>query len=505
MDPEVVLGETTTVEVSLSRDAIAATAGRTSAGAGAVRIDAGTKLLVQIVPRANIALVPGTEARVEIDPPEAGQPAVIYFDVVGAHEGNGEIWVIVRQRQMGVARLVLRPAVVASRSPQSRDRAAAASDVVAAPPLAEPLDQLDIFEQTIGNTIQYLFQLEMPSLNLLRLFRSPPLETSRDDYVTALYKEIETRHVSSYSEASKRTDVAAFTAQLQAQGVALFDRLFPFELQQMLWKYRDTIRSVRVVSTEPFIPWEIVHLREPGVPLDRTAPTRFLGQMGLVRWLHDVDGLPPTSLAVRRGKARYMIPDYVDPRLRLPATVNERLFLEQTFAATAIEPQPVPLQDALSTPDSFDLLHLACHGEADLKAIAGARLLLQGRDEEEIVQTSIDVTTVETFANMRGADGAQPLVFLNACQAGRAGYQLSGIGGFAHAFLRGGAGAFIGTLWSVGDQPAFFFGKAFYEALDGGATLSEAAIAARDAARYDDATWLAYVVYGHPHARLQRG
>ena len=55
------------------------------------------------------------------------------------------------------------------------------------------------------------------------------------------------------------------------------------------------------------------------------------------------------------------------------------------------------------------------------------------------------------------------------------------------------------------DQPAFFFGKAFYESLRTGATVAEAAIAAREAARQDDATWLAYVVYAHPHATLTVG
>ena len=49
------------------------------------------------------------------------------------------------------------------------------------------------------------------------------------------------------------------------------------------------------------------------------------------------------------------------------------------------------------------------------------------------------------------------MVVLNACQVGRTGYQSTSIGGFAEAFLKGGAGAFVGTLWSVGDQPPSTF------------------------------------------------
>lgn len=54
------------------------------------------------------------------------------------------------------------------------------------------------------------------------------------------------------------------------------------------------------------------------------------------------------------------------------------------------------------------------------------------------------------------------LVVLNACQAGRAGIQLDSIGGFAEAFIHAGPGAFISSLWSVGDEPAATFPTEFY-------------------------------------------
>jgi CHAT domain-containing protein len=96
------------------------------------------------------------------------------------------------------------------------------------------------------------------------------------------------------------------------------------------------------------------------------------------------------------------------------------------------------------------------------------------------------------------------MVVLNACQIGRANYKLTGIGGFAQAFLDRGAGAFVGTLWSVGDSPARTFTERLYSELLGGQTLAQASIAAREAARQaGDATWLAYVVYGHPHLRVE--
>ena len=61
------------------------------------------------------------------------------------------------------------------------------------------------------------------------------------------------------------------------------------------------------------------------------------------------------------------------------------------------------------------------------------------------------------------------------------------------------------TLWAVGDGPALSFTKAFYEALLSGKTLAASSIAARHAAQAaQEATWLAYAVYGHPRAKLQR-
>jgi hypothetical protein len=455
------------------------------------------------VPRTNFVLADPAKDRVELAPPAVGTPLSLYFDVKAVHAGEGEVWVLVRQHQMTVATLVLKPTVMERASAAPARRALAQADVTGAPQLAKPLDQLSIFEHRVGDTVQYQFEVEMPSVNVFGYYLSAPLQVKREEFVKALYKEIEDRYVSTYDRVANKADAAAFTAELQAYGVVLFDQLLPREVQEVLWKHRDIIDSIRVVSTEPFIPWEVVHIREPGKPVDLEAAPRFLGQMGLVRWLHNVNGLPPTTLCVRAGRARYVIPDYPHPDWQLPETAKERLYLEHTFSATALEPQPNPVRVALAQPGTMDLLHFACHGEAESDNITHARLVLQGRVEgANFVPTHLNASVVATFARLRGDDGVQPIVFLNACQAGRAGYHLTGIGGFAQAFLCAGAGAFIGSLWSVGDQPAFVFGRAFYDRLLQGDTVSEATIAAREAARQDDATWLAYVVYAHPHARL---
>jgi CHAT domain-containing protein len=200
-----------------------------------------------------------------------------------------------------------------------------------------------------------------------------------------------------------------------------------------------------------------------------------------------------------------VIPQYPDSRYRLPQAEQEAQWLEQHFGATAVIAQPAPVRQELSR-STFDLLHFAGHGLADQDTIAHAKLMLEGRmDNDHYVPTLLSATTVEQYCNCNRRDRHErPMVVLNACQIGREGYCLTGIGGFAQAFLKGGAGVFVGTLWSLGDSPARLFTETLYTSLLDGKTLSESTTAARHAAQQaGGSTWLAYVVYGHPHLKLR--
>ena len=79
-----------------------------------------------------------------------------------------------------------------------------------------------------------------------------------------------------------------------------------------------------VISEEPFIPWELVHLKDPKKAA-LGSESWFLGQMGLVRWLHQA-GWPPERLVVRKGRVRYVIPDYPLATYRLPMALKEAEF-----------------------------------------------------------------------------------------------------------------------------------------------------------------------------------
>jgi CHAT domain-containing protein len=225
--------------------------------------------------------------------------------------------------------------------------------------------------------------------------------------------------------------------------------------------------------------------------------------LGLVRWLHQA-GYPPLRINVGPGRVRYVIPDYPDAKYALEALKDERAFMESEFGAKPIVPHLTELRRAL-TSEPFDILHFACHGEADLNVIQDSRMLLEGRVEDgNYIPEYLAPNAVEHNARLEQKDGNRPLVFLNACQLGRTGYKLTGLGGFARAFLTARAGAFSGALWSVQDRPATIFAQRFYKELHAGANLSDATVRAREEARQQgDASWLSYAVYGHPLSVLK--
>lgn len=496
MEEEVLLKRATTIEVNVSREVIGDILHAAAAEATG-DVDPTRKLLIQIIPKRNFEMVNEEEDRVEIDPPEPDKPKTFYFDVRATHNdgGEGELWVVARQGQVPLARLILRPRIVKKHS-ASVLRTGTSITTPEARPLLEPLTQLTITEQLNGSELRYLFQLQSPKLGILASGKSEPIRGSREQYVSKLYSEIENRWISSAG------DVDNFYEELRAYGAELFDELVPANIQQALWQHRDMIDSIMVIAEEPFIPWEVMHLVEPGKTL--TTDSHFFGEMGLVRWLYEA-GWPSETIPHGANRARFVIPDYPHRDYKLPEALKEAKFLKAEFKATEVQPTSEAVRKLLSTPGAFDLLHFACHGSAEQEDKANAALLLKGRIEgDKYIPDYFNATTAEYHSHFRRDGQPGPMIVLNACQVGRASYKLTGTGGFARAFLRNGASVFVGALWSVGDSPARTFTEEFYTQLkDHNARIADATKAARSKAKQaGDATWLAYVVYGHPHGKF---
>ena len=515
-DPRVRRGEMFTVSVVLSREQLRRAAALSDVGQ-AVEAEPEEELVVEVLGRAQVETVRSDRRVVPV--PGAGSPRVALFDVRASHAGQGELWVIVSQRQVPLCTMVLLISIVGPVEDQVSDgpdtgaaadgtggtggtggtAAVGEASVEVGPGGGPALHMLRVFEERQGDRVVYRYDLQAPDLELLAAYASKPVHQDRDRYVRSIYQRVE----AGWNTAER--DSERFHEELRALGGELLDELVPTELRDLLWEYRDRLHNIIVLSTEPFIPWELLHLKAPGSK-QLPAETCFLAQLGLVRWRWT--GWPPRLLMLRPGRARYLIPDYPDANYRLPFVIDERRYLRENVGATRVEPHFHEVRDLLRNTD-IDLLHFAGHAVASAEDISDAHLLLEGRrepgprpgDRDRYAPEPLRVSVVAQ--NLTTAPGARPIVVVNACQAGRLGHQLSSIGGFAEAFIGGGAAVFVSSLWSVGDAPAATFITTFYDWLRGGSTLAEATVAGREAARaHGDTTWLAYTVYGHPEARL---
>ena len=289
--------------------------------------------------------------------------------------------------------------------------------------------------------------------------------------------------------------------EARALGASLCQELFDPEVAKLLWPLRDSIKLVQIVTWEPYIPWELVRLRNPA---SDEIDERFLCEYGLVRTLSDE--MPARSLSM--GRWAYLGASY--PMGSFPP-VGAELDYFTTSAPESLRGHGITPEEITNTRDAFydaladgefDVLHISCHAESAHQSIERASLSIgdetaPGESKPRVVE--VDTITVEAEARL---GQRRPLVFLNACETGRVGAVLTAWGGWPNVFLRKGAGAFVGTSWAVRDKPAALFSTTFYNELLGGKSLAEAASAARAAAKkLGDASWLAFKVYGHPRAR----
>ncbi|HBL26662.1 MAG TPA: hypothetical protein DD490_07495 [Acidobacteria bacterium] len=285
--------------------------------------------------------------------------------------------------------------------------------------------------------------------------------------------------------------------KLESLGHDLWRELFSSELRAVYRRViRPAVHSWVIVSDEPWIPWELVKPYddgEPGEPLDDD----FLClRFALTRWLvGDKPFVPEISL----GRLAVVVsaPD-------LPHAAQERkLFnqLKETFPGLHVE---APRLDSASyvleflTSAAFDLVHFIGHGTPMTAHPDEAGLPFA--DKTALRPADLHGSAATSLGRSR------PLVFLNACWAGKEGWSLTQLGGWAARWIGVcGCGAFVAPLWPVRDQAALTFAWSFYEALGHGATLGDAALAARlrvAKERPGDPSAYAYTVYGHPNARV---
>lgn len=408
----------------------------------------------------------------------------LLFKLRATATGEGLVVVFAFHQGHPLGKITLSPTVIQA-APEGAARQPVDTTKAETPlaPLAVHVPDLDMWIQQwpVGEEHQYSIVLTAKDAALeLHLSKFGPIQLRMDPvrYFGDFFQEIEELPLSTVDERR----IAA--KKLEARGTGLFNTLFPPELQRLLWSLKDSIRSIWIQSEEPWIPWELCKLES-----EAHDPGPFLCEYSITRWVPGIGTTPTLSL----DNVGVVVP----ADSGLPFAETERTFLE-SLGGNGRRVESIPadwegVQEALKS-GTYDCLHFTGHGAAQDENPDRARILLEQGQEFQ----PADVT-----GEAAKLGRAHPLVFLNACQVGRGGMSLTDIGGWANRFLEAKAGAFIGTYWSVFDEPAAQFTEALYPSLIGGAPIGEAVRDARAAIKpSDDPTWLAYTVFADPLASL---
>jgi hypothetical protein len=250
--------------------------------------------------------------------------------------------------------------------------------------------------------------------------------------------------------------------------------------------------TLQLLSEEPYIPWELAEMPTPPFP----DAERLLGAQLIVgRWVlgERRPPQPPPHQHEMRALA-VLTGDYAQTsQATLECATREADWVAHTLGAERLN-ATVAVVLALFERGGGDLIHFAVHGSFHDLSESGL-ILADGW-----TLTDVEIGGVELTGH--------PLIVLNACQVGQGTELLGDYAGIGAAFLRAGASAVVAPIWSIGDQPAEDFCRAFYELLCRGQSPALALRALRRgwvAKGATTSTPLAYLFLGHPSLELAWG
>jgi len=291
-------------------------------------------------------------------------------------------------------------------------------------------------------------------------------------------------------------------------------------LEQVWKKVREgspkQIPTVLIISSDPYIPWEIASTKYiPQSLLDTSCPPILGAQVKVGRWIlkgpdkENKDSppkcLPETNIEIERMAllvGNYHFGSEIKP---LPEAQEEGKELEKSYSAIKIPGTPDQVDALLDykypedrKPEPLQVLHFACHGEIN-----------PGTPDNGIVLDNGTHLNGMVLKNRALLKECQPLVFMNACEVGSGSKTLTGYGGVAGECVKGGCRGFIAPLWAVDDKVAREFAVDFYKNTVGKNTeVSEVLRDLRSKfdfkAKPPESTYLAYIFYGHPKLALRK-
>jgi hypothetical protein len=451
----------------------------------AVTLPWGSEIDVVVQARRGFALEGGAEGTLIVTGEDEGLP--IQFKLRANAPGTGQIRVLAFHTGRPLGMITLAPLVVESAGDAATARLER-SGTLAPATIRVPDLSLLILENDNAGCPEVSLRLSSadPSLGYnLKPFGPIRLKSEPYGYFQSFFKDIEALPV-----ATSR-DKAWVEQRLAAKGANLYEQLVPEDLRTILWRLRTRITSVQVQSEEPWIPWELCKLfGTPDQGGEIEEGPFFCEAFQLTRWIPGLAQIPQ----LRMKKLAVVVPD--DSGLSFAAP--ERAYLLSLKSAERdVEPIPATFLDVQAALASgmYDAWHFSGHGSFRNEPRPDrSAMILQGGDR---------LTPEDLSGRVANLGRTHPLVFLNACQIGQSGMGLTGMGGWARRFLSAGAGGFLGAYWSIYDEPALNFARAFYDGLLSGDPVGKAAQAARQKIKSSgDPTWLAYTVFADPMATV---
>jgi formylglycine-generating enzyme required for sulfatase activity len=337
---------------------------------------------------------------------------------------------------------------------------------------------LTVMQETLADgrkALKFFAKAREPKLNLyFARFESEPFHGEPHEHFRELFRDI------------AKIPRGCSEDWLAGRGAQLFAELLPEPLQRRLCALVGSVRTVQILSNETWIPWELLKLQDPDGP---SSGPFLVEAFSVTRWLTDLRFPQVKHLPMQR------IALVVPQDSGLPKSVVEAEQVK-AFGSTEREVVEVPatfrqVRDAFAS-GNYDGWHFAGHGVAGR---TGSSLFLENGEE---------LSPAVLYGSAYQLGGRRPLVFLNACHSGRGEPSLTSIQGLAGAFLKAGAGAFIGAHWEVSDEQASCFAAELYRHLFSGLEIGEAVRKTRLVLRNkfpDGNAWLAYTVFADPGAR----
>ena len=448
--------------VEVSAGVPAAAAGVVSVGLDLEVEDGGTVVTVQVQMPARLA--PRDELGQDLHIPMTEGSESVGFRFRARESGRQRVLITAWAGGTYLAELSLKLTVEGEPATAALASAASADDV--------PADVRAVMLQIRSSRSDSTFQLLSE-----RYLGEPVLAPAAVDPNQAVGRLMEQLR----AEASGRYP-AAFSRRLIEQiGVQLWTDLVPQPIQEEFWQLQNSISSFIIADDRGLVPWELLYPR---------APDHDEGFL--------VEQFPVMRLVLGQRQSRRI-------------TIGGTTFVVSPEAPPSTQDEIAAIQRILGrgradTPTVSDLgtlLELISSGEARSLYFTGHSAA--GRSREAAIAMEGGPLT-PTFLNQAVAQRAladrHPLVFVNMCRDAGELPEYTQMMGWAKQFMTAGAGAFIGTSWTVPSNSVRTFAEELYGALADGQPLGEAVHRARLRVREDssDPSWLAYMAYGDPTA-----